>query len=161
MSAPAHGAPSVRAGDVRRAAVRRPAHLSPGDPPGLDDRLLVLFDADCGFCLTGRDLLARWDRGGRLAFDLIQRHAGGLLADLAPEAQLASWFAIHPDGRREAGGAAEAAVLERLPAAGPGAAALRALPGPAERAYGLMAANRTAISRALRTDRHPEKGIVP
>ncbi len=121
-------------------------------------RLLVLFDADCGFCLYGRDLLLRWDRRHRLAADLIQRHRDTTLADLSPEQQLASWHAIHPDGRRESGGAALAAVLEQLPLAGGAARVVRALPGPTDRAYRWVARHRTGISRLLRTQGHPERG---
>ncbi|MBF6618962.1 MAG: DUF393 domain-containing protein [Patulibacter sp.] len=124
-----------------------------------DDRLLVLFDADCGFCLYGRDLLLRWDRGGRLRADLIQRHATTTLADLPPDEQLASWHALHPDGRRESGAAALAAVLERMPLAGCAARLVRAFPGPADRAYRWVAAHRTGISRLLRTQGHPERGV--
>lgn len=130
----------------------------PGDPPGRGDRLLVLFDANCGFCLSGRDLLRRWDRGRRLTDDLIQRHADGLLADLPEEQRLASWHVVHPDGRRESAGDALRAVLERLPGAAPAAWLARRLPGPTDRAYRWMAGHRTAISRALRTQGHPERG---
>lgn len=129
---------------------------TPPDRPAR--RLLVLFDGECGFCLYGRDLLLRWDRHHRLRADLIQRHVATTLADLAPELQLASWHAIHPDGRRESGAAALAAVLEQLPGGGIAARVVRALPGPSERAYGWVAAHRTGISRLLRTQRHPERG---
>ncbi|WP_320669719.1 DCC1-like thiol-disulfide oxidoreductase family protein [Patulibacter defluvii] len=138
-----------------------PSALRPGDPPGRGERLLVLFDANCGFCLSGRDLLRRWDRRGRLADDLIQRHQQGLLADLSPEAQLATWHVIHPDGRRESGGAALAAVLHELPGAAPGSWIARHLPGPTDRAYRWMAGHRIAISRLLRTQGHPERGRIP
>lgn len=123
-----------------------------------DDRLLVLFDADCGFCLYGRDLLRRWDRNDRLEPGLIQQHADTTLADLSPAERLASWHAIHPDGRRESGAAALAAVLERLPLVGCAARVVRAFPGPADRAYAWVAAHRTGISRLLRTQGHPERG---
>ncbi|EHN12452.1 hypothetical protein PAI11_06800 [Patulibacter medicamentivorans] len=137
-----------------------PPPLRPGDPPARGDRLLLLFDANCGFCLSGRDLLRRWDRHDRLADDLIQRHLDGLLADLPADAQLATWHAIHPDGRRESGGAALAAALEQLPGAWPAARVARALPGPTDRAYRWMARHRIAISRLLRTQGHPERGRV-
>ncbi len=130
-------------------------------PPlrGRDDgRLLVLFDGDCGFCLHGRDLLRQWDLRDRLADDVIQRHAASTLADLTEDDQLASWHVVHPDGRRESGGAALAAVLERLPLGSLPARVLRAAPGPTEHAYAWVSAHRDAISRLLRTREHPQRG---
>lgn len=120
--------------------------------------LLVLFDADCGFCLYGRDLLLRWDRRGRLTTGMIQDHERTTLADLTPEQRLASWHVVHPDGRRESGGAALAAVLEVLPGAGCPARAARAFPTPVDRVYRWVASHRVAISRVLRTQGHPERG---
>ncbi len=138
--------------DRRRATLRDVA------PDGRPDRLLVLFDADCGFCLYGRDALLRWDRAGRLTAGMIQDHERTTLADLSAEARLASWHVLHADGRREAGGAALAAVLEVLPGAGPIARLLRACPGPTERVYRWVASHRVGISRLLRTQGHPERG---
>jgi predicted DCC family thiol-disulfide oxidoreductase YuxK len=123
-----------------------------------DARLLVLFDADCGFCLYGRDVLLRWDRRGQLRADVIQRHERTTLADLSADERLATWHAIHPDGRRESRAAALAAVLERLPGGRAGAWAIRAFPDPADRVYRWVAAHRTGISRLLRTQGHPERG---
>lgn len=118
----------------------------------------MLFDADCGFCLYGRDLLLRWDRRDRLEAGLIQDHETTALADLSPAARRASWHVLYADGRRESGGAALAAVLEVLPGAGCAARVLRAYPRPTERAYGWVAAHRIGISRLLRTQGHPERG---
>lgn len=123
-----------------------------------DAPLLVLFDADCGFCLYGRDLLLRWDRAGRLTAGMIQDHETTTLVDLSAEQRLASWHVLHPDGRRESGGAALAAVLEQLPGAGGVARVVRAVPGPTERLYSWVASHRVAISRLLRTQGHPERG---
>lgn len=120
--------------------------------------LLVLFDADCGFCLHGRDLLLRWDRKGRLTAGMIQDHERTTLVDLTPEQRLASWHVLHPDGRRESGGAALAAVLEVLPGAGCLARVARAFPAPVDRGYRWIASHRGAISRVLRTRGHPERG---
>lgn len=118
----------------------------------------MLFDADCGFCLYGRDLLLRWDRRGRLTAGMIQDHERTTLADLTPEQRLASWHVVHPDGRRESGGAALAAVLEVLPGARCLARGARAFPVPVDRGYRWMASHRVAISRLLRTQGHPERG---
>jgi len=120
--------------------------------------LLVLFDGDCGFCLYGRDLLLRWDRRGRLRAGLIQQHADAELADLSERDRLATWHAIHPDGRRESGGAALAAVLEQLPGGRPAAKVARAAPRATDVAYRWMARHRTRISRLLHTQGHPERG---
>lgn len=126
--------------------------------PSSEAPLLVLFDADCGFCLYGRDLLLRWDRRGRLAAGLIQDHEATTLADLSPEERLASWHVLHPDGRRESGGAALTAVLERLPGAGCLARMVGAFPGPTDRIYSWVASHRVGISRFLHTQGHPERG---
>jgi len=145
---------------IKPTAPTRPDPAASTTPASDDDRLLVLFDADCGFCLHGRDLLRRWDRGRRLTDDMIQRRADDLLADLGEERRLATWHAIHPDGRRESGGAALAAVLERLPGAAPAAWVARRLPGPTDRAYRWMAGHRAGISGLLRTREHPDKHRV-
>jgi predicted DCC family thiol-disulfide oxidoreductase YuxK len=109
-------------------------------------RWRVLYDEGCGFC--------RWCVGVLLALD--RRHAlrpvpiGSnegrmLLGDLDEGDRWASWHLVDPEGRRTSGGAAVAPLLDLLPAGAPAAAVARALPGPVERAYRLVARNRGAV----------------
>lgn len=113
-------------------------------------RWRVLYDEGCGFC--------RWCMGVLLALD--RRHAlrpvaigssegAMLLGDLDERARRDSWHLVDPQGRRTSAGEAVAPVLGLLPAGGPAAAVARALPGPVERAYRLVASNRGTAGRLL------------
>lgn len=142
------------ASPVQRLAVRRPpaiddpAGLRPGDPPPTDGRVLILYDGGCGVCLHGRDLLAWIDRRrGRLAHDRLQRHAGGLLADLEAEAQLASWHVILADGQRYENGPSVVALLAALPFGRLTAPAARAAMPLTDRVYRWFSGHRANISQ--------------
>jgi predicted DCC family thiol-disulfide oxidoreductase YuxK len=125
----------------------------------MTDRLLVLFDRDCGICLAAAARLRRWDRHGRL--ELLELQA----APNDPRAQVRAVAAGHPlhdelhvldpaSGSVTSGGRAILQIAERLPG-GAVPAALGRIP-PASWAiglgYALVARNRRAISRALRLD---------
>lgn len=142
---------------VRPPAILDPDALRPGDPPPTDGRALVLYDEACGVCLHGRDLIARLDRRGRLAHDVIGRHTGGLLAAVPPEAQYESWHVIHPDGRIEHGGAGVIAVIDALPGGHLPAAVLRRVPGLVDRGYRAFATHRVPISQGLGLSGHPQR----
>jgi predicted DCC family thiol-disulfide oxidoreductase YuxK len=142
---------------VREPAVADPAALSPGDPPGVGDRLLVLYDGGCGICLHSRDLFAFWDRGRGLADDRIARHAGHLLGDLDEDLTYRSFHVVHPDGRRESAGPGLAALFEALPGFGVVGAAMRRFPGPTERVYEWFALNRPWISQGTGLINHPQR----
>ncbi len=118
-----------------------------------DDRTLVLYDDDCGFCRWSADKLRRWDRHGRLRFAAIQSATGQRsLSDLAPDERLDSWHVITPDGRRHSSGAAVGPALEGLPAGRPLARLAKVAPPVTEAAYRAVAKRRTSIGRLLGTD---------
>ncbi|MEW5991588.1 MAG: DUF393 domain-containing protein [Chloroflexota bacterium] len=125
----------------------------------MSERLLVLFDRDCGICAALAGHLRRWDSGGRLELLALQSAADD------PRPFVRSVAARHPlhdelhvvdvsNGAVRSGGAAALEIAARLPG-GQIPAILGRLP-PAAWAIGLgyaiVARNRRAISRALRLD---------
>ena len=133
----------------------------PGQPgrPGASERLVVLFDRDCGICAAVVARLRRWDRDGRL--ELLPLQAAAADSRDAVRAVAASHplhdelHVIEPcSGLVRAGGRAVLEIAARLPG-GRVPALLSGLP-PAAWAvgvgYGLVARNRRAISRALHFD---------
>ncbi len=114
----------------------------------MPDRWIVLYDDDCGFCkwlLSG--LLAR-DRERRLRpVGLRTSLAAELLADLEPQARMASWHLIEPGGRRLSGGDAIAPLLRELPAGRLPAGAFARLPRATDRGYRWVADHRSGLSR--------------
>ena len=111
-------------------------------------RPIVFYDEDCNFCKSIAATLGVWDRGGRLRFATIQGPLGDEhLGDLPPEQRLASFHFVDERGRRTSGGAALAPMFASLPAGEALAAGLRLAPGPVDRGYRWVAANRTALSR--------------
>ncbi|HEX5589317.1 MAG TPA: DUF393 domain-containing protein [Candidatus Limnocylindrales bacterium] len=125
----------------------------------MTDRLLVLFDRDCGICAATARRLHRWDRDGRLELRALQDAA----TDDRPLVRaVAAGHPLHDElhvldpatGRVRSGGAAVLEIAGRLPG-GRLPAVLARVP-PAAWAiglgYALVARNRHAISRALRLD---------
>jgi predicted DCC family thiol-disulfide oxidoreductase YuxK len=109
---------------------------------------IVLYDADCGFCMWLLSALLRWDRHGRLRpLALQSAEAEKLLADLAPAERIASWHLISPAAQRSSGGAALAVLLRLLPGGRPAGAVLARLPRLTEAGYRWVAAHRTGLSR--------------
>jgi predicted DCC family thiol-disulfide oxidoreductase YuxK len=114
------------------------------------ERLLVLYDDQCGFCAWCMAWLLRADRRRRLAPVAIDSEQGRRLLTGMPEAQrLASWHVCDERGLLASGGAGVAYVLARLPAGAPAAALVRRLPRTTERAYGWVAAHRAGLGRLL------------
>lgn len=110
----------------------------------------VLFDGQCGFCGFSVDLIAGWDRAGRLRFVAIQSDEGQvLLARLKPEMRLASWH-LYQDGRIWSAGAAFPPLLALLPGGRPLAALTRRAPRTTERAYRFIADRRSFFGRLIR-----------
>ena len=110
----------------------------------------VLYDADCGLCTWAVAVLLAWDRRGRLRPGAIQGADGErLLADLDPDARLASWHLVAPAGERSSGGAALAPLLRLLPGAGPVATAAGAAPNVSDRVYGWVVHHRAGLSRLI------------
>jgi predicted DCC family thiol-disulfide oxidoreductase YuxK len=115
----------------------------------------VLYDLDCGFCRWSIGRLLAWDRAGRLRPLAIQSAEGQrLLADLTPQARLATAHAIDGAGRRTSGGDALAPIAAVLPGGAPLAALGRRAPALARAGYRAIAGRRsvlgTLISRAAK-----------
>jgi len=109
----------------------------------------VLYDRDCGVCRTILGTLLAWDRDHRLRPVEIQSPEGeSLLAGMSEAQRLGSWHMAGPGGVRSAG-AAFPDLFELLPGATPLAELSRRAPGPSERAYRLVAGNRSRLSKLV------------
>jgi predicted DCC family thiol-disulfide oxidoreductase YuxK len=118
-----------------------------------NDRAVVLYDEDCGFCRWSLDKILAWDRGGRLRPVAIQSEEGTrLLTDVPEDRRLDSWHLVEPSGALRSAGAGAAPLASLLPGGRPLAALFRAFPGLTDRAYRLVAGNRDRLARLLRID---------
>jgi predicted DCC family thiol-disulfide oxidoreductase YuxK len=110
--------------------------------------LVILYDADCGFCTRGVELILLHDRDGALTAAPIASPEGDrLLRDLTEEERLASWHVVDERGRRWSAGRAAAPVLRRLRGLQWLAPVAEAFPGPVELVYRLVARNRRTLGR--------------
>jgi predicted DCC family thiol-disulfide oxidoreductase YuxK len=137
--------------DPVRVAVTGNADL-PGDSVGVpaEDRWVVLYDADCGFCKWLLAGLLRGDRAVRLRPIALQRpEADDLLPDLAPAERMASWHLISPTGVRRSGGAAVAPLLRLLPRGRVPAVAFARFPRLTDRGYRWVAEHRSQLSKSV------------
>jgi predicted DCC family thiol-disulfide oxidoreductase YuxK len=113
-----------------------------------EQRWLVLYDADCGFCKWLLAAILRLDRAERLRPIALQRpEADDLLADLPPAERMASWHLIDPIGVRRSGGAAIPPLLRLLPSGRVAAATFARFPRLTDRGYRWVAEHRTQLSR--------------
>ena len=113
------------------------------------ERTPVLYDLDCGVCRTLLAGLLAWDREGRLRPVGIQSPEGReLLAQMTEQERMDSWHMAGPTGIRSAG-AAFPDLFDLLPGGTPLAVLTRRLPGPSERAYRLVAGNRSKLSKLV------------
>lgn len=114
------------------------------------EQLLVLYDADCGFCAWCVGWLLRWDRRLRLRPVAIDSELGErLLSGLTEDERLKSWHVCDEHGLLASGGPALAPVLGRLPGGGAPAAVLRRCPTTVARAYRWVAQHRVALGRLV------------
>ncbi len=112
------------------------------------DRPLVLYDSDCGFCKWLLSLLLSWDRGGRLRPVALQSaEAEALLDGLSPAERMQSWHLIEPGGTLRSGGEALPVLLSELPAGRLPASAFARFPGLTDRGYRWVAEHRSGLSR--------------
>ena len=117
------------------------------DPPG-ERRWLVLYDGECGLCVSLLALLLRLDSERRLRPAALQgAEAERLLADLTPAERMASWHLMSPRGVRRSAGSALPALMRLLRFGRLPAGVLSRLPGPTERGYRWVADHRTQLSR--------------
>ena len=123
------------------------------------DRLLVLYDRDCGICFATVRQLRRWDRNGRLEILALQDAATDrrtVVRDVAATHPLHDELHVVQPGTGvvRSGGRAVLEIAARLPG-GRIPAAIGRLPPAAwliGLGYAIVARNRRAISRALRLD---------
>jgi len=125
----------------------------------MTDRLLVLYDRDCGICLAAAARLRSWDRDGRLELLALQEAA----TDGRPRVRdVAAGHPLHDElhvldpatGAVESGGRALVEIARRLSESRLPVAIGRTPPAVwvIGLGYALVARNRRAISRALRLD---------
>lgn len=126
----------------------------------VDDRLVVLYDRDCGLCTATARQLRRWDRAGRIALIPLQevdRRAPARVVEAVAGLPLAC--AIHAvdarTGRVTTAGDAVLAIARALPGGRTIADLVAAVP-PSRWilgvVYDLVARNRHGIGRALRLE---------
>jgi predicted DCC family thiol-disulfide oxidoreductase YuxK len=120
--------------------------------PALDvsERVVVLYDAECGFCRVALALLLRWDTRNRLDPAAIQSARGELLlGEIEPARRMRSWHAVDAGGAISSGGAGVSLVFGVLPAAMPIARLAARFPSATARVYDWIAAHRALLGRAL------------
>jgi predicted DCC family thiol-disulfide oxidoreductase YuxK len=110
--------------------------------------MIILYDADCGFCRwTVAWALKRDTRGVLDTITIQSDEATGMLADLDPVQRLRSMHVMHDNDRRESGGAAMRAVLEALPSTRRAAWFAAVWPQAADVLYTVVARNRRHFGR--------------
>ena len=115
-----------------------------------DQRLVVVYDDDCGFCKWSVARTLAWDRRRRLRpVGLSTPEAERLLAGMSQEERQDSFHVVEAGGRVRSAGAGAPVVLAQLPGGRPLAALARALPGLAERVYRAVAGRRTPLGRLV------------
>jgi len=112
--------------------------------------VIVLYDADCGFCRWAMAWAMRRDHRDVLAAVPIQSPLGcELLVDVLPGDRLRSAHVLSDDGCRRSGGAAAAEVLSVLPPTRVLGRLGRRFPRTAALLYGMVAARRTGFGRLV------------
>jgi predicted DCC family thiol-disulfide oxidoreductase YuxK len=115
----------------------------------VDDRVVLAFDADCGFCRWATAKLLRWDRAGRLrAVALQSAEAETLLASVPPELRPDSWHLV-THGRVRSGGRAVAPLLRILPGGRPLATVTDLFPRATDAAYRWVARHRGRLGKIV------------
>jgi predicted DCC family thiol-disulfide oxidoreductase YuxK len=112
--------------------------------------VIVLYDADCGFCRWAMAWAVRHDREQVLVTAPIQSPLGSeLLADIALAERLRAAHVVSDDGHRASGGDAAAEVLSALPATRALGRLARGLPGTTALLYNVVAAQRKSFGRLV------------
>jgi predicted DCC family thiol-disulfide oxidoreductase YuxK len=110
--------------------------------------MIVLYDADCGFCRWAMAWALGHEPRRALVAAPIQSQLGShLLADLSPSERHAAAHVVRDDGTRESGGSAAAEVFGTLPRTRTLAWLARRLPAPTAALYGLIASHRHGFGR--------------
>ncbi len=112
--------------------------------------MIVLYDADCGFCRWAIAWAVRVDHRHLLVPVPIQSSLGSeLLVDLDPSHRLRAAHVVGADGRRRSGGAAAADVLSVLQRTRVLARLARSLPRTTNLLYRVVAKRRTSLGRLV------------
>jgi predicted DCC family thiol-disulfide oxidoreductase YuxK len=112
-------------------------------------RVVLLYDDDCGLCRWMLAKVLAWDRGTRVRPLPIESAEGAqLLPDLSEEERLRSWHLVAGSARYSAG-AAFPPLLRLLPGGRPLAWIAGASPRLTELAYFLVAGNRSRLGRLI------------
>ena len=118
-----------------------------------EERAVVLYDDDCGFCKWSLNKILAWDRRGRLRPAPIQSEEGQrLLAGVPPARRLDSWHLAQPGGAVLSAGAAAPPLFSLLPGGRPFAFLFRSFPKTTDRAYRYVADNRARLARLVGAD---------
>lgn len=113
--------------------------------------MIVLYDADCGFCRWTMAWAIRRDDRRLLVPVPIQSPLGSeLLGDVLPSDRLRSAHVVRDDGGRRSGGAAAADVLSVLPPTRALGRLARGMPGTTALLYRVLAARRESVGRLVR-----------
>jgi nitroreductase/predicted DCC family thiol-disulfide oxidoreductase YuxK len=112
--------------------------------------VIVLYDADCGFCRWAMAWAVKRDHRRVLVTAPIQSSLGSeLLADIVPGERLLSAHVVHEDGSRRSAGAAVTDVLSALPATRSLGRLAQRLPRTTALLYGAVAAQRKSVGRLI------------
>jgi predicted DCC family thiol-disulfide oxidoreductase YuxK len=114
---------------------------------------LIFYDQECGVCRRLLQLI--YSRDGKRARRLFpialqDRAAERELSGMSADERMASWHLKTPAGESISGGAAMAPLAELLELPKPFASVLGDHPDLADRAYALVATNRSTFSRLTR-----------
>jgi predicted DCC family thiol-disulfide oxidoreductase YuxK len=106
----------------------------------------ILYDDDCGFCRWSLAWFLVWDRRRVLRPVALQDpEADRLLGGMDEERKMSSWHLVDDNGRVWSAGAAFTPLLRLLPGGGPLAALVSRMPRATDRAYRLVADNRSRL----------------
>jgi predicted DCC family thiol-disulfide oxidoreductase YuxK len=112
--------------------------------------MIVLYDADCGFCRWAMAWALRRDRRGALVSVPIQSPLGSeLLVDVMPDERLRSAHVVRDDGCLRSGGAAAADVLSALAPTRVLGRLAHSLPRTTALLYRVVAARRESFGRLV------------
>jgi predicted DCC family thiol-disulfide oxidoreductase YuxK len=112
--------------------------------------MIVLYDADCGFCRWAMAWAVRRDHRHVLVTVPIQSPLGSeLLVDVVSSERLRSAHVVRDDGCRRSGGAAAADVLSALPPTRALGQLARGLPRTTGLLYGVVTARRKGFGRLV------------
>ena len=118
-----------------------------------EQRAVVLYDNDCGFCKWSLNKILTWDRHDRLRPAAIQSEEGQrLLAAVPPDRHLESWHLAQPGREVLSAGAAASPMFSLLPGGRPFAFLFRRFPRSTDRVYRFVADHRDRFGRLVGVD---------